>query len=123
MTFGETTDDNIIRRMRFSCWINKAADTLSEYVMLIACHGNIGYAKAPQFYVYTYILISTSNPRLPIPSGLLQSHFSTKTGNPFLVSSIYATCPAHLKLFVLTTLIMLVRSKSREALNYLSIIK
>jgi hypothetical protein len=51
----------------------------------------------------------------------LQSHFSTKTGNTFLVSSIHATCPAHLKLFVLTTLIILVRSKSREAPNYLSI--
>jgi hypothetical protein len=24
---GQATDDNIIRRMRFACWITKAADT------------------------------------------------------------------------------------------------
>jgi hypothetical protein len=35
-TAGEATDDNIIRRMRLACWITKAADTHSEYVILIA---------------------------------------------------------------------------------------
>ena len=30
------SDDNIIRRVRSACWINKATDTHSEYVMLIA---------------------------------------------------------------------------------------
>jgi hypothetical protein len=32
----QTTDDNIIRRMRFACRITKATDTHSEYVILIA---------------------------------------------------------------------------------------
>ena len=32
----QTTDDNIIRRMRTECWITKATDTHSEYVILIA---------------------------------------------------------------------------------------
>jgi hypothetical protein len=32
----QTTDDNIIRRMRFACWITKATNTHSEYVILIA---------------------------------------------------------------------------------------
>ena len=32
----QVTDDNIIRRMRFTCWITKATDTHTEYVMLIA---------------------------------------------------------------------------------------
>jgi hypothetical protein len=32
----ESTDDNIIRRMRFACWITKATDTHSEYVILTA---------------------------------------------------------------------------------------
>jgi hypothetical protein len=32
----QATDDNIIRRMRFACWITKATDTQSEYVILIA---------------------------------------------------------------------------------------
>jgi hypothetical protein len=35
-TARQATDDNIIRRMRFACWIPKATDTHSEYVMLIA---------------------------------------------------------------------------------------
>ena len=32
---SQATDDNIIRRMRFSFWINKATDTHSEYLILI----------------------------------------------------------------------------------------
>jgi hypothetical protein len=34
-TARQTTDDNIIRRMRFACWITKATDTHSQYVILI----------------------------------------------------------------------------------------
>jgi len=36
--FGEAiqaTDDNAIRNMRFACWIPKATNTYSEYVILI----------------------------------------------------------------------------------------
>jgi hypothetical protein len=33
---GEATDDNITWRMRFACWVTKATDTHSEYVILIA---------------------------------------------------------------------------------------
>jgi len=33
---GQATDDNIIQRMRFACWITKATDTHSEYLILIA---------------------------------------------------------------------------------------
>jgi hypothetical protein len=35
-TARQATDDNIIRRMRFACWITKAADTHSGYVIRIA---------------------------------------------------------------------------------------
>ena len=35
-TAGQATDDNIIQRMRFACWISKATDTHSEYVMFIS---------------------------------------------------------------------------------------
>jgi hypothetical protein len=31
-----TTDDNVTQRMRFACWITKATDKHSEYVMRIA---------------------------------------------------------------------------------------
>ena len=34
-TARQTTDDNIIWRMRFACWITKTTDTHSEYVILI----------------------------------------------------------------------------------------
>jgi hypothetical protein len=34
---GQSTDDNTItRRTRFACWITKAKDTHSEYVILTA---------------------------------------------------------------------------------------
>jgi hypothetical protein len=32
----QATDDNIIWRMRFACWITKVTDTHSEYVILVA---------------------------------------------------------------------------------------
>jgi hypothetical protein len=36
---GQATDDNIIWRMRIACWITKAANTHSEYVILNAFAG------------------------------------------------------------------------------------
>jgi hypothetical protein len=33
---GQTTDDTIVRCIRIACWINKATNTRSEYVILIA---------------------------------------------------------------------------------------
>jgi hypothetical protein len=35
-TAGQATDDNIIWRMRFACWITKSTDTHSIYVLIIA---------------------------------------------------------------------------------------
>jgi len=32
----QATDANIIRRMDFACWVTKATDTHSEYVIIIA---------------------------------------------------------------------------------------
>jgi hypothetical protein len=47
-------DDNI-RRIRFACWITKAADTQNmQYFLLL--HGNSGYVNAPQCCVDTYIV-------------------------------------------------------------------
>ena len=51
----KATNDTIIRRMRFACWIPKAADIHSEYVILIKFHCHSGVANAPQYYVYTCI--------------------------------------------------------------------
>ena len=33
---AQATDENVIWRMRFACWITKATNTPSEYVILIA---------------------------------------------------------------------------------------
>jgi len=35
ITVGQATNDNVIWRMSFACWITKATDTHSEYVILI----------------------------------------------------------------------------------------
>ena len=35
-TAGEATDDNITERMPIACWITKATNTHSEYVILNA---------------------------------------------------------------------------------------
>ena len=51
----QPTDDNITRRMSFSCWITKIPNTHSEYIIVIVFHDDNGYANAPQYYVYTYI--------------------------------------------------------------------
>jgi len=55
---GQTTG-NIIQRMRFSCWITKATDTLSEYVIRLF-HGKSGHANASQCYVIgtRYVLLN-----------------------------------------------------------------
>jgi hypothetical protein len=50
-TARQATADNIKQRMHFACWRAKAADTHSEYVILIAFHGNSSCENAPQCYV------------------------------------------------------------------------
>jgi hypothetical protein len=55
-TAGQATDDYIIRRMRFACWIPKATNTHSEHEIRIAFHGKNDVENAPQSYVYTCIV-------------------------------------------------------------------
>ena len=50
-TAGQATDGEMAQRMRFACWITKATDTHSEYVILLLFHRNNSYANAPQYYV------------------------------------------------------------------------
>jgi len=44
----QATDANIIRRMRFVCWIPKATNTPSEYVIKSLSHCNNDYANASE---------------------------------------------------------------------------
>ena len=48
--YRQAIDDDVIRLMRSACWITKATDTHSEYVILIAFHCNSGYMNASQCY-------------------------------------------------------------------------
>jgi hypothetical protein len=48
-TAGQATDDTVIRCIRIACWINKATDTLSEYVERIAFPRQNGYENAPHY--------------------------------------------------------------------------
>jgi hypothetical protein len=50
----QATYDNIIRRMRFACWITNAADIHSEYVMLIGFPCQQWLRERASCYVYTY---------------------------------------------------------------------
>jgi hypothetical protein len=55
----QAAENNIICRVRFACWINKATDTHSEYVILIAfpeqqwLHVSISMLR----YTYTVCLV------------------------------------------------------------------
>jgi hypothetical protein len=46
----QATDNNTKRRMRFACWITKATNTRSEYVILLF-HCSNDFAKAPRCYL------------------------------------------------------------------------
>jgi hypothetical protein len=52
-TSRQAADDNKKWHMRIVCWITEATDTHSGYVIIIVFHGNSGYVKALQSYVYT----------------------------------------------------------------------
>ena len=39
----QATDGNILRHMRFTCWITKATDTHSEYEIPLVFQDNSGY--------------------------------------------------------------------------------
>jgi hypothetical protein len=50
------TDDNIIRRMGLACWITKATDTHSEYVILIASPRQQWLRERTAMLRYMYIV-------------------------------------------------------------------
>jgi hypothetical protein len=54
-TARQTTDDNIIRRMRIACWVTKATDTHSQFVILIAFPRQQRLRESASMLRYTYI--------------------------------------------------------------------
>jgi hypothetical protein len=55
---GQATDDNIMLRMRLECWISKAINTHSEYIVsyLLIFGGNNGYVNAPNVTLCVHCL-------------------------------------------------------------------
>jgi hypothetical protein len=53
---GQATDGNLTWRMRFACWITKAANTDSEYVILIAFPLQQCLPERASMLPYTYIV-------------------------------------------------------------------
>jgi len=48
-TARQATDDNIIRRMRIACWMTKATDTHSDYIILTVFHSKNDYTNQNNF--------------------------------------------------------------------------
>jgi hypothetical protein len=59
-TAGQATDGNIIRRMRFACWITKATDTHSECVTFIAFPLQQWLRERTSLLRYTYTVSCTA---------------------------------------------------------------
>jgi len=51
----EATEGNLIRRTRISCWLTKATDTHSEYVIIIAFPRQQWLCKPARLLRYTYV--------------------------------------------------------------------
>jgi len=61
-TARNVTNDNIIQRMCFACWITKSRNTHPEYVTLIIFQDNNGYGNAAYIYViHTLLVLSYSS--------------------------------------------------------------
>jgi len=60
-TARQSTDDNIIRRMRFACWVSKATNTHLQYVILIAfalqqrLHERASVSRCPTWQVLSLL--------------------------------------------------------------------
>ena len=75
-----------IWRMRFGCWVTKATDTHSEYVIFIAFFflSNSGYANAPQccvVYTVSYSAVLPDKKIVMLPSYSTTASLYTLTGS------------------------------------------
>jgi hypothetical protein len=60
-TSGQTTDDNVMRRMRVACWITNATNTHSECVIIIAFPVQQWIRERPSMlrHIYTAFLVTS----------------------------------------------------------------
>ena len=71
-TAGQATDDNIIRRMRFACWITKATDTHSEYAILFFFTPTWLGERASMLRLYVHCLFLLRNSSFCVMLNLFQ---------------------------------------------------
>jgi hypothetical protein len=71
---GRAIDDSIIWRMRFACWITKATNTHSEYVILPAFTQQQWLRELASIFRYTYFcfVLIAMKPALRI--GCIEPH-------------------------------------------------
>jgi hypothetical protein len=53
----QATDDNAIRRMRVACWITKATETRSEYLILLACPRQGLLCESASIFTSTFLVL------------------------------------------------------------------
>jgi hypothetical protein len=83
MALADRPHKNIIRSVRFACWILKATDMHSECVTLTAFAQENGYTNAPQCYVvYTLPVLYIVR---RVPKGFLICHLIALLGGATIV--------------------------------------
>ena len=87
----------IIRSTRIACWITKATDTRSEYVILIAFQLQQWLANVPQYYVYTLTALSCFIASWRPTAGMLVP-LSNVSNNSAISNSNHFTFPHNLSL-------------------------
>jgi hypothetical protein len=113
-TARQATDDNIIRCMRFACWITKATDTHSQYVILIAFPRQQWLrerASMPRLYVHCLSPLLFPVYRLPSTFNHCHRtlHALCRHTPIFAVQATVPILPAHIR-----------RSSSTHSLSVLS---
>ena len=79
----EATEDSIIRRMRFACWITKTTDTRLEYEILIACPWQQLLSEGASWLRYTLrVLLLFSIDRIVEVPVFHVFHFSLQMHHP-----------------------------------------
>jgi Mg2+/citrate symporter len=80
----QATDSNIIQRMRIACWMTKATDTHSEYVILISFPRQQWLRERAWILCYAYIVVLYVKTRCCVE--LLPCWFVKRKGGKYMKS-------------------------------------
>jgi hypothetical protein len=98
-----------IRSMRIACWITKATDTHSEYVMHIAFPRQQWFRESASMLHYTYvawhvkvIFFCYSPIYVLVFHAIFPFSFPTRTSCESFVSAMHRNCVFHLVIYLIT---------------------